>query len=120
MAHEFESPPALEALLTRLEEMAVVVGPAAAPRLGAVREGITRALALRARGDVPGATAEIRRAMEEFANLADHLDPVEGALMRAAVQQFAGALGRGETAEMERTADRMREKSGARKVEPER
>ena len=40
--------------------------------------------------------------------------------MRAAVQLFAGALGRGAAGEMERTADLMREKSGARKVEPER
>ncbi len=120
MAHEFESPPALEALLTRLDEMAVVVGAAAAPRLGAVREGLTRALALRARGDVPGAAVEIRGAMEELASLADHLDPTEGVLMRAAVQHFAGALGRGETSEMERSADRMREKSGARKVDPKR
>ena len=118
MAHEFESPPALEMLVTRLGEMAIVVGQAAAPRLGAVREQLQRALALRAQGDVPNATLAIRRAMEELAALADHLDPAEGMLMRAAVQQFGAALMRGGQDEMELTADLMRVKSGARKVEP--
>jgi hypothetical protein len=117
MAHEFEAPPVLEMLLTRLDEMAVVVGPAAAPRLGAVRERLTRALGLRAQGDVGGAAAAIRAAMEEMAAVADHMDPAEGALMRMAVQQFSAALGRGEHGEMERTADVMRERSGAKKVE---
>ncbi len=119
MAHEFDAPPALEMLLTRLDEMAVVVGPAAAPRLGAVRAGLERAIALRARGDVAHAAVAIRAAMEELARLADHLDPMEGTLMRAAVQQFTGALLRGEHGEMERTADVMREKSGATKVTKE-
>ena len=120
MAHEFEPPPVLEALLRGLDEMAIVVGPGAASRLGAVRQRLEQALALRARGDVPSATATIRRAMEELAAVADALDPAEGRLMRAAVQQFGAALGRGAPGEMERTADLMREKSGARKVEPER
>ena len=117
MAHEFESPPALDMLLTRLDEMAIVVGPAAAPRLGAVRERLQRALALRARGDAPQAVAAIRQAMEDLAALADHLDPSEGMIMRAAVQQFGVALARGVEDEIERTANVMREHSGAVKVE---
>src|SRR6478736_2053489 len=100
MAHDLEAPPVLEMLLTRLDDMAVVVGPAAAPRLGAVREGLERAMALRGRGDVAGATVAIRSAMEELARLADHLDPMEGTLMRAVVQQFTTALLRGERGEM--------------------
>lgn len=118
MTHELESPPALEALVTRLDELAIVVGAAAAPRLGAVRERLQQALALRARGDVPGATRAIGAAMEELAALADHLDPAEGALMRAAARQFGAALAGGGRDEMERTADVMRERSGATKVEP--
>jgi len=119
MAHEFDAPPALEMLLTRLDEMAVVVGPEAAPRLGAVREGLQKALGFRARGDAANAAAAIRAAMEELSRIADHLDPMEGTLMRAAVQQFTTALLRGEHGEMERTADLMREKSGATKVKKE-
>ena len=119
MAHDLEAPPVLEMLLTRLDEMKVVVGPAAAPRLEAVRDGLERALGLRARGDVAGAAAAIRGAMEELARIADHLDPLEGTLMRAAVQQFTAALTRGEHGEMERTADVMRERSGATKVKKE-
>jgi hypothetical protein len=117
MAHDLESTPALETLLTRLDEMAIVVGPAAAPRLGAVRELLQRALALRGRGDVPSATRVIGEAMEQLVALADHLDPGEGTLMRAAVRQFGAAVMRGGPGEMERTADIMREKSGATKVE---
>ena len=117
MAHELEVPPALETLITRLDEMAIVVGPQAAPRLGAVRELLQRALGLRARGDVPGATRTIGLAMEELAGLADHLDPAEGTLMRAAIRQFAAAVMRGGAGEIERTADAMRERSGATKIE---
>jgi hypothetical protein len=120
MAHEFESPPALEMLLTRLGEIAIVVGPVGAPALASVRERLRQALALRARGDVPAAVAAIRQAMDDFAALADHLDPNEGALMRAAVEHFGTAVTRGLRDEVERAADVMRERSGATKVERKR
>ena len=117
MAHEFDSPPVLETLLTRLDELGTVLGPAAAGRLEAVRAELRRAIALRADGDPPGATAAIARAMRELTRLADQLDPSEGVLMRAAVEVFGAAMLRGEAGEMERTADVMRERSGARKVD---
>ena len=117
MSHEFEAPPVLEMLLTRLDEIAIVVGPAAAPRLGAVRDGLTRALALRSAGDPPGAMRAIAAAMQTLAEIADALDPAEAAAMRAVAAHFTAALARGETAEMERTSEIMRERSGARKVE---
>ncbi len=117
MAHEFESPPALDALLTRLDELAVVVGPSGAPRLGAVREALASALAQRARGDVPGAVRLITRAMQELAALADGVDATEAALMRSLVQVFGAAIGRGERGELTRAAEVMRERSGATKVE---
>lgn len=118
MSHEHEPPPGLELLLGRLDELAVVVGPAAAPRLGAVREGLARALALRARGDVPAAMQAIAAAMQELATIAAALDPAEAALMQAIAAQFGAAARRGETGEMERTSEVMRERSGARKAEP--
>ncbi|MEO6029688.1 MAG: hypothetical protein ABIR79_22705 [Candidatus Binatia bacterium] len=117
MAHELEAPPVLEMLLTRLDELKVVVGPASAPRLGAVREGLTRALALRAAGDVPAATRAIAGAMQTLADIAGALDPAEAAAMRAVAAHFSAALARGEHAEMTRTSEVMRERSGARKVE---
>ena len=118
MAHDLEPPPVLEMLLVRLDELTVVVGPAAAPRLEAVRSGLARALALRADGDVPGATRAIVAAMQELAGLADALDPAEAALMRAIATQFGTAAARGATGEMERTSEVMRERSGARRREP--
>ncbi len=117
MAHEFEPPPPLETLLTRLGEMEVVLGKPASARLAVVREHLQRAVALRAGGDPPAAAAEIRRAMEELARLVSAVDPGEGALMRAIVERFTAALLRGESGELERTADVMRERSGATKVE---
>jgi hypothetical protein len=104
-------------LLTRLDELAVVVGPAEAPKLGAVRDGVLRALALRADGDVPGAARAIAAAMHELANVAGALDPQEAALMRMLASQFGAAMARGETGEMTRASELMREKSGATKVE---
>jgi hypothetical protein len=117
MAHELEASPVLETLLTRLDDLIVVVGPAAAPRLGAVREHLTRALGLRAQGDAPGAAAAITRAMQELAALAGHVDPAEAPLMRAAVQVFGAALARGERGALEESAERMRERSGATPVD---
>jgi len=114
MAHELEPPPVLAMLLTRLDEIAIVIGPAAAPRLGAVREGLTRALALRAGGDVPGAIHAIAAAMQELTNIAGALDPAEAEVMRAITAQFGAAMVRGETAEMARASEQMREHSGAR------
>ena len=118
MGHDFESPPALTMLLTRLDEIAIVVGPAAAPRLAAVRAGLERAVALRAGGDVPGATRAIAQAMQELATIAAALDPAEAGVMRAVAAQFGAALARGETAEMTRTSEVMRERSGARPKDP--
>ncbi len=117
MAHDLEPPPVLQMLLTRLDELAVVVGPAAAPRLQVVRAGIGRALALRAAGDVPGAAGALAAAMQELAGLASALDPEEAALMRALAARFGAAMARGETAEMTRASEQMRERSGARKRE---
>jgi hypothetical protein len=117
MAHEFEPPPPLEMLLTRLGELEVVVGAPAAARLGAVRVHLQRAVALRADGNPPAAADAVRRAREELATLVAAVDPAEGFLMRAIVERFTAALMRGESGEIERTADVMRERSGATKVE---
>jgi len=105
MAHEFEPPPALETLLTRLGEMEIVLGEKAGARLAVVRDHLQRAVALRANGDPPAAASEIRRGMEELARLVSTVDPGEGALMRAIVERFTAALVRGEAGEIERTLE---------------
>jgi len=117
MAHDLEPSPVLETLITGLDELAVVVGPAAAPRLGAVREGLTRALALKARGDVPAAMQAIAVAMQELADIAAALDPAEAGVMRAIAGQFGAVMAGGATTEMERTSELMRERSGAQRIE---
>ncbi len=117
MAHDLEPPPVLETLIARLGELAVVVGPAAAPRLAVVRDGLTRALGLKARGDVPAAMRAITAAMHELATIAAALDPAEAGVMRAVAEQFGAAMMRGETAEMQRTSEVMRDRSGARPVD---
>jgi hypothetical protein len=117
MGHDHEPPPGLETLVARLGELAAVVGPAAAPRLDAVRAGLLQALALRARGDVPAAMQAIAAAMRELAALAAALDPAEASAMRALTDVFGAALTRGSTAEMEQASDLMRERAGARPVE---
>lgn len=117
MTHGLEPPPVLEMLLTRLDELAVVVGPAEAPKLGAVRDGVLRALTLRADGDLPGAAQAIGAAMRELAGIAGALDPQEAVLMRMLADQFSAAMARGEAGEMTRASELMRERSGATKVE---
>ena len=118
MAHDLEAPPALAALLGGLDEIAVVVGPAAAPRLAVVREALTRAVARRDAGDPVGAAQAIAVAMQALAAMADALDPGEAAAMRAVAAHFGAALARGETAEMARASALMRERSGARERDP--
>jgi hypothetical protein len=113
MAHEHTYPEALEALLTRLPELEIVLGPQAKPGLQAVGQFLQEALAARASGDVPRATNRIGMAMDKLSQLADLLDPREAMMMRMLAAQFRQALGIGNMGEARRLSDLMREKSGA-------
>lgn len=112
MAHELLYPEALETLVSRLPELEIVLGPKAKDGLGAVRLLLQEAIAARADGDVPRAIRCIGKAMDRLAQLADLLDPQEAILMRALAGQFRQALLRGDSSEVARTTELMREKSG--------
>lgn len=104
---------ALENVLLRLDELQVVLGPAIATTLAAVRAFLLEALAARDRGDQPAAVGAIGRAMDALSSLADNLDPAEGAMMRAVAQGFRAALLRRDYAHAKEAADMMMERSGA-------
>ena len=115
MAHEHDSdiPFPLDAVLTRLGDLEVVLGTRVRPVLANVRDTLIAAMAARDRGDVPGAIDHIGRAMNRLTALADELDPAEGALMRALAEHFRAALKRGDQAQAKQSAAVMFEKSGA-------
>jgi hypothetical protein len=112
-SHLIDFPEALETLFSRLGELKVVLGPAAAPGVEGVQRLLREGLAARARGDVPAAVARIGEAMDLLARLAGGLDAAEGAMMRAVADRFRQALARGALGDARETADRMRERSGS-------
>ena len=106
-------PLALEAVITQLKELEIVLGPQARPVVVAVREALVHASAARDRGDLPGAMRQIGGAMDRLSTLADQLDPAEGMLMRMVAQSFRDALLRGDQGRAKQDAAVMFEKSGA-------
>ncbi|HUO05104.1 MAG TPA: hypothetical protein VMU16_07905 [Candidatus Binataceae bacterium] len=99
-------------LADRLGELEVVIGSRARPAVAQVREGLRNAIALRERGDIPGALAAIRTAMERLAALAGELDSEEGAAMRMIATQFSQALGTGLKGDAKGAVEVMRRKAG--------
>src|SRR5437016_13191295 len=82
-SHLVDFPEALEALFSRVGELKVVLGPAAAPGLDQMEARLREGLAARGRGDVGTAVTKIGQAMDLLAALAAHADPAEAAMMRA-------------------------------------
>jgi len=111
--HLSDIPASLEAVVSRLGELEVVLGKQVRPTLDAVRTMLMTALAARGRGDVPAALAAIGGAVDRLGTLADQLGPAEGAVMRAVAQSFRAALLRGDEADARETAAVMFAKSGA-------
>ncbi|MGH7863383.1 MAG: hypothetical protein ACREQB_00210 [Candidatus Binataceae bacterium] len=105
-------------LTENLSELEVVIGDKARPVVAEVRAGLTEALALRERGDVPAAIDSIRRAMERLAMLGAELDVDEGRLMRAIAERFTAALNLGRKGAAKETVSLMRRKAGDSKDEP--
>jgi hypothetical protein len=106
-------PEALEALFSRMGELKIVLGPAAAPGVDEVERLLREGLAARERGDAPAAVDRIGRAMDRLASLASHADPAEGAMMRAMADRFRQALLHGALGDAKETADVMRKRSGS-------
>lgn len=113
MAHDHSYPESLHALLTRLPELTIALGPRSKPGIEAVQKLLQEAVAARADGNVPAATAKIGAAMDTLARLADELDPQEATLMRMLAAQFRQALSLGNRGEAQRVSDVMRKNSGA-------
>lgn len=107
------APESLEALIAGLGDLLPALGSQAAPGIEAVRGRLSAALAARKNGDVDRAVGEITAAMRLLAELADGLDPQEGAMMRAVASQFEQALRRGDAAHAAQSVDAMRTRSGA-------
>jgi len=112
-SHLIDFPEALEALFSRLGELKIVLGPAAAPGVDEVERHLREGLAARERGDLGAALAKLTHAMDLLAGLAGHADAVEGAMMRAIAERFRQALARGALGEARETADVMRARSGS-------
>jgi len=112
-SHLLDFPEALATLFSRLGELKVVLGPAAAPGVDQVEAELRSALAARKRGDVAAAVERIGGAMDRLATLASAGDPAEGAMMRALAAHFRQALVRGALGDAREAADVMRERSGS-------
>ena len=112
-SHLIDFPEALHALFSRMGELKLVLGPAAAPGVDRLEESLRQGLAARERGDVGEAVTKIGHAMDLLAGLAAHADPAEGAMMRAVAEQFKQALRRGALGEAQETAELMRARSGS-------
>ena len=111
--HEEQIPLAIDAVVTRLADLEIVIGAQAAPVIAAVRSTLIRAMAARDRGDLPAALRDIGGAMDRLTALADQLDPAEGMLMRTIAQSFRTALLRGDDSQAKQDAALMFQKSGA-------
>jgi hypothetical protein len=106
-------------LAESLRELEVTVGPKARPVIAEVRTRLGEAAASRGKGDMPGAIAAIRMAMERLAALATELDPDEGQLMRVIAEHFGQALSFGDKGRAKVAVNFMRHKAGDPKDEPE-
>ena len=112
-SHLIDFPEALHVLVSRMGELKVVLGPAAAPGVDQVEQHLRAGLAAQERGDVGTAVERITRAMDLLAGLAGAADPAEGGMMRAVAEQFKQAVRRGALGDAKATADVMRERSGS-------
>jgi len=107
------APETLEALVAGLGDLALALGPQAAPGLARVRATLEQALAAQKAGDAARAIGAITGAMHLLAELATTLDPQEAAMMRAIAGQFESSLRRGDSAHAADSVDTMRKHSGA-------
>ncbi len=112
-SHLADFPEALEVLASRMDELKVVLGPAAAPGVDQIAVRLREGLAARDRGDAETAMAKIGQAIDLLAGLANRVDPAEGAMMRAVAEQFKQALARGSLGDAKEQAEAMRRRSGS-------
>jgi hypothetical protein len=112
-SHLVDFPEAFDVLASRMDELKIVLGPAAAPGVDQVAAHLRAGLAARDRGDLEAAMGRIGQAIDLLAGLASHADPAEAAMMRAVAEQFKQALARGSIGDAKQTAEEMRRRSGS-------
>src|SRR5438046_5866353 len=76
-SHLIDFPEALEALFSRLGELKIVLGPAAAPGVDEVERHLREGLAARGRADLAAPSAKLTHAMALLAGPPGKADPVE-------------------------------------------
>ncbi len=101
-----------------LRELEVTIGPAARPVIAEVRTRLAEAAARQKNGDIPGALAVMRGAMERLASLTGTLDPAEAMLMRMLTDHFSNALSIGDKTAAKNAVNVMRHKAGDPKDDP--
>ena len=101
-----------------LGELEITIGPVARPVIAEVRTRLAQAAGRQKNGDIAGAIAIIRGAMERLASLAGTLDPAEAVLMRMLSEHFTNALSIGDKNAAKDTVNLMRHKAGDPKDEP--
>jgi hypothetical protein len=99
-------------LIDGLGELEITIGPSSRPAIAEVRKRLAEAAARRESGDMPGAIAIIRVAMERLASLARTLDPAEAMLMRMVSEHFSQALSAGDKNSAKAAVNIMRHKAG--------
>lgn len=102
-----------------LRELELIAGPKARPVIAAIREGLARAAAQRQAGDLEGAFALIRQAMERVAILGSEIDSEEGAMMRLMAERFGQAFSAGDKDVAKAAVNLMRHKAGDPKDDPD-
>lgn len=112
--HLVDFPEALEAFLTRLPELTVVLGPGSAAGLLRVQALVREGLAARDRGDVPAAVERVLAAMRALAEVAGASGVPEAPALVATADRFAAAMRRGAVHDARQAAEVMREESGSR------
>jgi hypothetical protein len=102
-----------------LRELEVTIGSAARPVIAELRLRLSEAAARQNNGDLPGALALVRGAMEQLAALAGSLDPGEAMLMRMLTEHLSKALLIGDKGEARKAVNFMRHKAGDPKDDPD-
>lgn len=99
-------------LADNLSELEVTLGERARPMVAEVRRGLLDAVACRRRGDLPGALALLRSAMERLAAMGIASDSEQAAPTRMVARRFAEALRPGGKGAVKDTVDVIRHKTG--------
>jgi hypothetical protein len=103
-----------------LRELEATFGVKARPLIAEVQTRLREAAVMRTKGDLPGAIATIRNAMDRLSSLAAELDPDEGVMMKLIAERFTAALNLGDKGTAKETVNFMRHRAGDPEDDPNR